>query len=60
MQPSEPATIGTSILVAKLTAIDGQELRARGLRYFLLMTVLLLVPCALIFWQPDLGAAGVG
>ena len=59
MQPSEPAKIGTIILLAKLTAIDGQEIRARGLPYFLLMTGLLLVPCALIFWQPDLGTAGL-
>lgn len=57
MQPSELAKLGTILLLAKLTAIDSQQLRARGLPYFLLLTVALLVPCALIYWQPDLGTA---
>lgn len=59
MQPSEPAKIGTIILLAKLTSLDAQDLRARGLPYFLGLTAVLLVPCALIYKQPDLGTAGL-
>lgn len=57
LQPSEPAKLGTLILLARLCSLDGQELRARGLPYFLAITFVLLVPCGLIYLQPDLGTA---
>jgi rod shape determining protein RodA len=57
MQPSEIAKLGTIVLLAKLTALDAQEIRARGLPYLLAMTAVLLVPCGLIYLQPDLGTA---
>jgi len=59
MQPSEFTKIGTLVLLSKLASLDGQELRARGLPYFLLMTAVILVPCGLIYLQPDLGTAGL-
>ena len=57
LQPSELAKLGTILLLAKMTSLEQQEMRARGLWYFLLLLGILLVPCALIYMQPDLGTA---
>jgi len=57
LQPSELAKLGTILMLAKLAAKDPQELRARGLPYFLLLLGVLLLPVGLIFLQPDLGTA---
>jgi rod shape determining protein RodA len=57
LQPSELAKVATILMLAKLAARDPQEMRARGLPYFLVMLGVLLVPVGLIFLQPDLGTA---
>ena len=57
IQPSEMAKLGTILLLAKLTSLEQQDMRARGLWYFLLLLLILLVPCGLIYLQPDLGTA---
>jgi rod shape determining protein RodA len=57
LQPSELAKLGVIVLLAKLTARDPQELRARGLPYYLALLGALLLPCALVYLQPDLGTA---
>lgn len=55
IQPSEVAKLGTVLLLARLTSIEPQDIRARGLPYFLGLLGLVLVPSGLIYLQPDLG-----
>jgi rod shape determining protein RodA len=57
LQPSELAKLGVLLMLAKMSSLDPQELRARGLPYFILMLAVLALPCALIVLEPDLGTA---
>nr|WP_286207091.1 FtsW/RodA/SpoVE family cell cycle protein [Thermomicrobium sp. CFH 73360] len=56
LQPSEPAKIAVLIALAAFVADRGVEMR--HFRNFLLAGLIVAVPMALVYQQPDLGTAG--
>ncbi len=56
LQPSEPAKIAVLLALAAFVADRGAEMRR--LRNFLLTGLIVAVPMALVYQQPDLGTAG--
>lgn len=56
-QPSEPAKLVTIVLLSRI--ISGAGDRGLSLRTFMFTLVLMLIPAALVFKEPDLGTAVV-
>jgi rod shape determining protein RodA len=57
VQPSELMKLGMIVMLAKLLSREKQELRAAGPREVAVISLVVLVPVAFIYRQPDLGTA---